>query len=105
MALSNAAVVKAVCDACPQVVYAESPAKPKGYTGHVQHVDGNGREFNASWFACQPGHIGKAAQNALKAAKPVAAGSTPAPVAPAPFEAVPEATEGQDEASEHSWAS
>lgn len=81
MAISNAAVTRAKCDACPQVVYAEAPAKPRGYTGHIQEVDGQQRETNATWFACQPNHISKAAQNALKEAK---AGLRQQVAAPAP---------------------
>lgn len=81
MAISNAAVTRAKCDACPQVVYAEAPAKPKGYTGHIQEIDGQQRETNATWFACQPNHISKAAQNALKEAK---AGLRQQVAAPAP---------------------
>lgn len=71
MAIGNASVTRAQCDACPQVVYAEGNARPKGFTGHAQFVDGTGRETNAPWFACQAQHVGKAVQNAIKAAKSV----------------------------------
>jgi hypothetical protein len=101
MAISNASVVRAQCDACPQVVYAEAPARPKGFTGHIQEIDGLGRETNAYYFACQAGHVGKAAQNALKATKNNSGrGGAPAPsslpveapvssVTPASFGGVP----------------
>jgi hypothetical protein len=69
MAIQTTAVVRAQCDACPQVVYADSPAQPKGYQLHAREVDGNGREVNVEAFACQPNHVGKAIANAIKAAK------------------------------------
>lgn len=69
MAISNASVTRAKCDACPQVVYAEGGAQPKGFTGQIQEVDGNGRAVAATFFACQPGHVGAAAKNAIKEAK------------------------------------
>lgn len=77
MAIGNAAVVAARCDACPTVVYAEQPAQPKGFSGTAKQIDGNGREFNAPWFACQGQHVGKAVQNALKGAKPAAPTALP----------------------------
>lgn len=66
MAIQTTAVVRAQCDACPQVVYADSPAEPKGYQLEAREVDGNGKIVTATAFACQPNHIGKAIQNALK---------------------------------------
>lgn len=69
MAIESKAVTRAKCDACPQVVYAEDGAQPKGIQGHVRDVDGNGRETNAGFFACQPNHIGAAAKAVLIEAK------------------------------------
>jgi hypothetical protein len=69
VAIGNASVTRAQCDACPQVVYAENGAQPKGVQGTAVEVDGNGRETRAIYFACQAQHIGKAVQNALKVAR------------------------------------
>lgn len=69
MAIQTTAVVRAQCDACPQVVYADSPAEPKGFQLDAREVDGNGKVTAATAFACQPNHVGKAIQNALKQAK------------------------------------
>lgn len=86
MAIQTTAVVRAQCDACPQVVYADAPKEPKGFQGTVREVDGNGQIREASYFACQLGHVGAAAKKVLQAAKAVGARPAVAPVAviPAP---------------------
>lgn len=104
MAISNASVTRAKCDACPQVVYAEGGAQPKGITGNAQEVDGNGRAVAASFFACQPNHVGAAVKNVLKGAKAVPASFAPlAPVAspePMPWGSTAEGVQAEADAGD-----
>lgn len=83
MAINTTAVVRAACDACPTVVYADSPAEPKGFQVEAREVDGNGAVVTATAFACQSGHVGAAVRNVLKAARDSAKGR-PAPAVETP---------------------
>jgi hypothetical protein len=84
VAIATTATVRAQCDACPQVVYADNPAEPKGYQVEAREVDGNGAVVTATAFACQSGHVGAAVRNVLKAAREASKARPAIPAAPEP---------------------
>lgn len=68
MAINTESVTVAVCDGCGQRTYGAPNEKPEVLSGKV--TDRTGRDaVSAEWSACRPQHVGKAAIEALNAAR------------------------------------
>lgn len=69
MALTKGEVTIAVCDACGNRKYAESPLQPLGVSGHATLIEGEVTQIekNIKYFSCRTdaGHVGKAIRAAL----------------------------------------
>jgi hypothetical protein len=89
VAVTNQQVVRAACDACGHVQYADAPAQPAGFHFTIAKVDGNGQVTEGVVYACQPGHVGAAAKKVLQATKPGTRLGQVAPVDKTPTGPVP----------------
>jgi hypothetical protein len=66
MAITNATVEVAKCDACGKTtIVGDAGDYPNGYYGEVREVADWGGSGQVSWYACRPAHIRTAVLSAL----------------------------------------
>jgi hypothetical protein len=66
MAVRNATVEVAKCDACGKTtIVGDAGDYPNGYYGEVREVAESGGSAEVSWYACRPAHIRTAVLSAL----------------------------------------